>query len=135
MKLSILGLFLLGTILANFSNASACSYQIDEKAKKAELTEVAKASLGLVKTDKFYGAEVTDFKFWESKPTPMCPEELTYELTSTLRFKKGMNDCLADLKVVKIEPWNNNQGAKDVYEVSGRASTVCKKQFGPPPGN
>lgn len=100
----------------------ACSYMIDGVSKSAELEKVALASLGDV---KILDSALSDFSFFESKPTPMCPEELTFSLTLSVAYESAMNVCAGQLKITKIEPWVS--GLDDIYHVSGRNSFRCKK--------
>ena len=107
----------------NAKQASACSYEIDQAKKSAELKKVAIASLGV---SKIFQSKVSNFSYFESKPTPMCPEELTYVATVTASYKYGLNVCDVELSVKKVEPWGNKTDL-DTYTVTGRNNTKCTK--------
>lgn len=96
----------------------ACMYVIDEAKKSAELKAVALASLGDVTV---INSDVSNFKFFESKPTPMCPEEMTYTAEVAATFRRGTDACIVRLSVKKVEPWKNSD--LDVYSITGRDSS------------
>jgi len=86
------------------------------------LENVALASLG---DSKALSSSIDNFSFFESKPTPMCPEELTYNAVVTASYKYGLNNCTVELAVKKVESWGNAD--LDTYTVTGRKSASCKK--------
>jgi hypothetical protein len=109
-------------VIAHGNLANACSYQIDEAKKSTELRKVAIANLG---GSKILSSSVSDFSFFESKPTRMCPDELTYNATVTVSYKNGLNECSVELAVKKVESWGESD--QDTYTVSGRKNARCKK--------
>jgi len=119
-KFVLSGIFL--SSLLSVSSAEACTYVIDQDAKSAELKQVALASLGSV---TLLEASVVDFTYHESKPTPMCPKELTYQATINVAYENGLNTCDVALAVVKVEPWADSD--TDTYRVSGRRTARCRK--------
>jgi hypothetical protein len=108
--------------IANINIASACSYQIDQAKKIAELTKIAYASLepAIIRTHT-----VNNFSFFESKPTPMCPEEMTYSADVSIGYEVGTTYCWVDLTVKKIESWGELD--QDSYIVSGKKTARCNR--------
>jgi hypothetical protein len=109
------------TLTANLANA--CSYAINEVKKSAELQSVA---LGSIDGEKILSSAVSKFSYFESKPTPMCPDELTYNAIVSATYEVGMNVCSVELKIKKVESWTTND--LDTYSVTGRQSARCKKK-------
>lgn len=93
------------------SQAIACSYYINQVEKKNELMAAAASHLNvsLEDTTQF---KVRGFNFFESKPTPMCPEEMTYNLTFDLAYMDTTalrpTQCSVTLEAKKIEDWKKN---------------------------
>jgi len=113
---------LLVSIIVVQSNVSmACSYVIDEPKKIEELQRVALANLG---EKDVMAVQAYGFSYFESKPTPMCPDELTYEASYDVVYKYGLNKCFATVKVKKIESWIDDS---DSYIVTGVKSSQCEK--------
>lgn len=108
--------------LVGASVANACSYHIDEVKKSAELQSVAVASLGEAKV---LTTAVSKFSFFESKPTPMCPDEMTYNAVVTASFEQNGRICTVELAVKKVEPWAKSD--LDTYTVEGRKNATCKE--------
>lgn len=102
-------------------NAFACTYRIDEEAKSKELKTVALAYLG---DSKITSVVVDSFSFFESKPTAMCPEELTYKAEITVAFSNATSNCVANLKVTKIESWVEDYSN---YIVTGANLARCAR--------
>ncbi len=121
-KLSMLFGAFLTLALVNTNYANACSYQIDEAKTTVELKKIALASLG---GSKILSSSVSGFSFFESKPTPMCPEELTYNAVVTASYQYGLNTCTVELSVKKVESWGDSD--QDTYTVAGRKNASCKK--------
>ncbi len=119
---ALLLLLAAGVSIANINSAKACSYYIDQVKKTAELEKVALATL---EGSTILSSTVNSFSFFESKPTPMCPEELTYNATFAVNYNDGLNNCIAELKIKKVESWSALD--EDNYTVSGRKAALCKK--------
>lgn len=107
--------------LVNVNTADACSYSIDEAKKSVELQKVALASLG---DYEVLSTSVSNFSFYESKPTQMCPEEITYNAVVTVSFKYRMNTCTFELAVKKVEA--KGKSDLDTYTITGRKKFLCK---------
>lgn len=102
----IAGGALVSSLLAA-SGALACSYYIDEAKIKSDLAAKVVEHFNLSEQN-VTATNVTKFNWWESKPTPMCPEELTYEATVSVSFVSDdalTHGCTAIAKVTKVEPW------------------------------
>jgi len=106
----------------NANLANACSYHIDEAKKSAELEKVAVASLGGL---KILSSSAGNFSFFESRPTSMCPDELTYNAVVTVSYEDELNMCTVELAVKKVESWGDSD--QDTYTVTGRDNANCKK--------
>ncbi len=120
-------LITLSLCLAGYHTAQACSYYIDKAKKSNELQKVVLASLGEV---RIQSVSVKDFSFFESKPTPMCPEEMTYNATVAVTYKPANQNsselCSGDITIKKIEPWTKS--GVDTYSVSGKKAVVCVEE-------
>ena len=96
----------LGATLA--SPALACTYYINQIEKKNELM-AASASLLKVSLEDTKQLEVRGFSFYESKPTPMCPAEMTYKGVVSMTYMDTTalrpTQCSVVLEVKKIEDW------------------------------
>lgn len=116
-------LLTLTTVFSLFTanSALACSFFIDDARVNAELTKVAVASLGDVEV---LSAEATDMNWVISKPTIMCPEELTYNAKIDVVYESGLNQCAGQLTIKKIESWTSDE---NTYQISGSNSFRCKK--------
>lgn len=114
---------LLALVLMTFQSytAYACTYDINKEQKSEELKEVALADLV---GENIISAQVVKFSYYESKPTPMCPEEMTYEATINVYFKSGMTKCYADVKVTKVESWKDDFSS---YTVTGKKHAHCNR--------
>jgi hypothetical protein len=101
--------------------ASACSYFINTLAVGNELGAQGLTHLG-VSLGEVRSAKVTDLRYWESISTPMCPEEMTYEITLDVEWLRSepqdpegpvtttpkLKQCQTRLKVTKREPWGSD---------------------------
>lgn len=119
-KVFITAIAMWGLTVAN--SANACTYKIDEAVKSAELQKVALSSLGNITV---LSSSVSNFSFFESKPTPMCPEELTYNGVVTASIKYLQSTCIVKLDVKKVESWSESD--LDTYTVTGRKNINCSK--------
>lgn len=121
----ILAILSLGVIFGSHA-ADACSYTIDQAAMKKELETVVAAGLkGVTKVS----AVTTEFSYYESKPTPMCPEEMTYNAKVSVRYGTGATRCQEDFSIKKIESWSAT--GENVYTVSGSRLPRCFKENSP----
>ncbi len=111
-KSRIIATLALISALLGSSHALACSYVVDDLATKNELAAKALTELEIDITDDVSIA-ISDYNWWESKPTPMCPEELTFTATVTV----GHNQCFQTVKVTKVSPWTG-QPETFSFEVS-----------------
>lgn len=122
-KIAVLSI--LGALTIQNSTAEACSYYINEVQKRNELIAAAASHKNLELTDVKKVA-IADFQWFESKPTPMCPEELTYVATVSLKYVDNTatfpRSCTTNLKATKIENWKTNQ----VDFILENDQTVCK---------
>lgn len=100
-------------------SAHACSYIIEKTKKIDELQKVALANLS---DKKNLSVQNYSFSYFESKPTPMCPEELTYEASYHVVYNDNPSKCFADIKVKKVESWIDDLS---VYTVTGANSARC----------
>ncbi len=117
----ILAILSLGLIFGSQA-ADACSYIIDEAEMKRELETVVAAGLkGVTKVS----VVTTEFSFYESKPTPMCPEEMTYTAKVSVRYGMGETRCQEEFSIKKIESWS--PPGENVYTVSGGKFPRCFK--------
>lgn len=105
--------------------AEACSYYINEIQKKNELTAAAASHLQL-ELSVVSKNSVESFSWVESKPTPMCPEELTYRALVTLEYEDPTatfpRPCVSQMTVVKIEDWKTHISDYKFEDIQ----TVCK---------
>jgi hypothetical protein len=127
MKLMIFSAITL--VLASAVPAQACSYFIDMAKKGEELKAVALAGL---QYEQLVSAEVKSAKFFESKPTRMCPDEITYDATIDVAYRTRMNMCIVSLQVRKVEPWDTETSDTDTYTITGRCKAACKKEAAKP---
>lgn len=67
-----------------------------------ELKQVGLSSLSHFRIND---AIISSFRFYESKSTPMCPEELTYEAKIKVSYKDNTMKCTMALFVKKVESW------------------------------
>lgn len=104
-------------VLGVQQSAEACSYVINDVGAKNDLAAAALTHLG-VTIDKLHSTEVSQYRWFESKPTPMCPEEITYESTYKLGYElSSLVGCSATVKVTKIEPWKPGKRTEYKFEV------------------
>lgn len=117
----ILAILSLGVIFGSQA-ADACSFTVDQAAMKKELETVVAAGLkGVTKVS----AVTTEFSYYESKPTPMCPEEMTYTAKVSVRYGAGETRCQEEFSIKKIESWSPS--GENVYTVSGGKFPRCFK--------
>ncbi len=105
-------------------SADACSYVINDIGAKNDLAAAALTHLG-VNIDQLNHTEVSQYRWFESKPTPMCPEEITYESTFKFGYElSSLVGCSASVKVTKIEPWK--AGKKPSYQFDVVSAPSCE---------
>jgi hypothetical protein len=126
MKMSFLNA-LIGMMMASVSPlALACSYYINETAVKNDLGAKLLTELK-ISIDDVTSVEVSDFSFFESKSTPMCPDEMTYLSTFQISFNNASDPlakgCVAIAKVTKVEPWV--EGLETTYSYEIIQSPTC----------
>ena len=116
-----LSLIALATALFSLG-ASACSYFVDQEKAKTELTKIALLALGEEKAEVINAT----FSFFESRPTLMCPEEMTYVSEVEVQLQRDGSTCRGLLKATKVEPWGALADKFPVrYEVAGLRAMVC----------
>jgi hypothetical protein len=107
--------------------ALACSYYIDPVAVKNDLAAATLTKLK-VNIEDVTKVKFTDFGFFESKPTPMCPEEMTYFGTIRVNFTNVQDPltkgCTAEVKVTKVATWSP-QGVPDKTTFEVLQSPTC----------
>ena len=121
----ILAILSLGVIFGSQA-ADACSYTVDQAAMKKELETVVAAGLkGVTKVS----AVTTEFSYYESKPTPMCPEEMTYTAKVSVRYRTGETRCQEEFNIKKIESWSPS--GESVYTLSKGIFPRCFRENRP----
>lgn len=110
----------------------ACTYHVDKESRNQEMLTLAKVSIdkGNVEKIKYETIETANFYFFESKPTPMCPDELTFVAEYAITYHENDYDphgwkCKGSVKVTKIEPWV--VGAEVTFKVVGHDAFDCKR--------
>ncbi len=117
------GLGVVGT-MAISSNALSCSYFIHQIGQKNDLAAATASHLN-VSLEDVTSLRITEYRFWESIPTPMCPEEITHEATIELTY----NDvtalvptvCDAKFKATKLDNWESNTATYRYDELHPRS--------------
>jgi len=109
------------TLILLSKSAHACRYVIEKTKKIDELQRVALANFA---DKKNLSVQNYSFSYFESKPTPMCPEELTYEASYNVVYTDNSSKCFADIKVKKVESWTDDL---NVYTVTGANSAKCNR--------
>ena len=101
------------------SNAQACTYRVDSAQISNELLQIGRAQFSKGLTS----SSVKNFSYFESKPTPMCPEEMTYTATVTIEQETSNSICRGDVQVKKVDPWTDEDVVR--YEVTGGNNLIC----------
>ncbi|MGE0174991.1 MAG: hypothetical protein AB7T49_19515 [Oligoflexales bacterium] len=106
------------------AQAFACSYYIDNLQKRNELIAAVASELkvGLETTTKL---AIDSYKWWESIPTPMCPDELTFIANVKVEYitiGETSDKCAAYLAVTKKENWKENS---DSFSFEKLSEVVC----------
>ncbi len=98
------------SVLSFASKSHACTYMVDELGKKNELASyfLTTMNIGIDEVfSKVTKLEIKDFSFFESKSTPMCPEEMTYSAQIEMAyFDNGY--CFANTVVTLVEGWGED---------------------------
>lgn len=117
---------ILGAVALAFGvsgNASACTFIIDDNAEQNDLIASAVSHLGLSLSEV---SEIgsSAYSWTITKPTPMCPEEITHtaEVTFSYTNEEGQA-CVAELSVTKADSWVS---AYDRYSFEGTPTCVAK---------
>lgn len=104
-------------VLGIQQRANACTYLINDIGAKNDLAAAALTHLG-VSIDQLRNTEVSEYRWFESKPTPMCPDEITYESTFKFGYElSSLVGCSASVKVTKIDPWGNGKLSQYKFDV------------------
>ena len=121
LKIATVGFF--STLSAQ---AFACSYWVDNLAEKNVLMGAVATHLK-VSLEHTQDLRVTEYKWWESISTPMCPEELTFEAKVTIDWTPPDTEsemlCKATVFVTRIDSW---KGDPDRFEFKILAGPECK---------
>jgi hypothetical protein len=114
----------LATLLC-MQSALACRYYIDENQASKELVQIAIAAVESGNsTFKVVSHQKMTFDFFESKPTAMCPEEITITAEFYMTAKTRSGNCHGVVEVIKIGPL----GKGDVtYKVNGLGKFRCDR--------
>jgi hypothetical protein len=89
--------------------ASACSYYINELAEKNDLMAAVASNLN-VSVAEVESIEITNYSFFESISTPMCPEEITHLGTVEISYVDPTTqyNCHAVINVTKKDNWKSH---------------------------
>ena len=93
------------------TQASACTYFVDNQAAENDLAAAAVSHLG-ASLAYVEDLSIDHFRWFESISTPMCPQELTFEATVTVTYQNNLGtfpeDCKATVSVVRVDDWTTN---------------------------
>ncbi len=121
------------TLLAVFiafatQQAFACSYDPQIETNKKLLLAVALKKIKLATED--LKSHSVEFNFEESKPTPMCPNEIRYTGVYTLNWTSGKDlamqkPCSANVTVVKTVNYEKSRIKPRVRTTAKNNGVIC----------
>lgn len=105
------------------SQGEACSYFIDELAAKNRLVAAVATEHGAT-LDALDIQAIDGFCWYESKSTPMCPDEITYKARIAFSLKGSATGPIHLVNVTEIDSWEDH-GYKTYAFASSAALPVC----------
>ena len=102
------------SLVVTFSQASACSFFISDIVEKNNII-ASTASHFQIEVAEAYEIEISDYEWFVSIPTPMCPEEITHQASVKFHYYSAeeQRNCVVEVDVVKKDNWENQTKTYD----------------------
>lgn len=97
----------LSVLVCASTQSQACSYAVNEVGIKNQLAAhfLTTLNIGIDEVlTQVQKLEISNFSYFESKPTMMCPEEMTYSMNINIKYM-GSGYCMASALVTLVEGW------------------------------